>query len=107
MTYNDAPVRKHPSIDRRARALLAAIEAGGEPDDIFLTQPLADALGVSTQFLEIGRMASSPYGPPAIKIGACAGYRRADVCAWLRERAEFFESTHAPQVTRPSVRIIA
>jgi hypothetical protein len=105
MTHN-APVRKHPSLDRRARSLLAVIEAGGEPDDIFLTSPLADALGVSAQFLEIGRMALYSYGPPAIKIGACAGYVRADVCKWLRERAEFFESTHTPQVARPSVRII-
>jgi hypothetical protein len=100
------PQRKH-MIDRRARSLLTVIEAAGEPDDVFLTEALADTLNCSPQFLEIGRMASYNYGPPFIRIGASVGYRRSDVCDWLRSRAEFFESLHPAQISRPSVRIIA
>ena len=99
------PQRKH-QIDRRARSLLATLE-DGEPDDIFLTEALAATLGCSPQFLEIGRMETYAYGPAFVRIGASVGYRREDVCKWLRTRAAFFEASHPSRIARPAVRIIS
>ena len=79
--------RRH-HLDRRAETL--AEIGSGAPDDLLSTRDLAAWLGVSTQFLEIGRHRS--YGPKFVKIGpARIRYRRADVLAWLEERT--FAST--------------
>jgi predicted DNA-binding transcriptional regulator AlpA len=80
-------LRKH-HLDRRA-STLAEIGAGA-PDDLLPTKAVADWLGVSSQFLEIGR--HKGYGPKFVRIGpARIRYRRADVLAWLEERT--FAST--------------
>ena len=79
--------RKH-HLDRRA-SMLAEI-GHGQPDDLLSTRAVADWLGVSVQFLEIGRHRG--YGPRFIRIGpARIRYRRADVLAWLGDRT--FAST--------------
>ena len=76
-----APQTHH--LDRRAHHL---IETGdGSPDDLFSTRDLADWLGVSTQFLEIGR--SKGFGPRHVVVSPRRiRYRRSDILAWLDER---------------------
>ena len=79
--------RKH-HLDRRA-SMLAEIGAGA-PDDLLTTRDVAEWLGVSVQFLEIGRHRG--YGPKFVRIGpARIRYRRSDVLAWLEDRT--FAST--------------
>jgi hypothetical protein len=70
-------------LDRRADQIA---EFGiGDADDLLSTIDVARWLGVSHQWLEIGR--SSGYGPPYIRVAARrVRYRRADVLAWLKER---------------------
>jgi predicted DNA-binding transcriptional regulator AlpA len=80
------PQRHH--LDRRA-SMLAELGAG-PPNDLLPTRAVADWLGVSVQFLEIGRHRG--YGPKFVRIGpARIRYRRADVLTWLDERT--FAST--------------
>ena len=78
---DDTNPQKH-HLDRRAASLIAAGE--GPADDLLTTEALAEWLGTSTQFLEIGRC--KEYGPRFIKIGSRVRYRRSDVLAWLDER---------------------
>jgi predicted DNA-binding transcriptional regulator AlpA len=81
-----SPRRHH--LDRRASTL--AEVSHGAPDDLLSTRAVAEWLGVSVQFLEIGRHRG--YGPKFVRIGpARIRYRRADVLAWLEERT--FAST--------------
>ena len=69
---------------------MIAEAAQGAPDDLLSTRAVAEWLGVSIQFLEIGRHRG--YGPKFVRIGpARIRYRRADVLAWLEERT--FAST--------------
>jgi predicted DNA-binding transcriptional regulator AlpA len=72
-------------IDKRADALIPAV---GEDDDQLLKTPeAAKLLGVSVQWLEIGR--SKGFGPPFIRMGArFVRYRKDSLRAWLKERAE-------------------
>ncbi len=85
-TTNPCPRSHH--LDRHAHRL-AEIGAGA-PDDLLSTNSVAEWLGVSKQFLEIGR--HKGYGPKFVRIGpARIRYRRADVLAWLEERT--FAST--------------
>jgi predicted DNA-binding transcriptional regulator AlpA len=71
------------NLDRRADAIVAS--TAGAPDDLLSTRETSDWIGVSTQWLEIGR--SGGYGPPFIRVAPrCVRYRRGDVLAWLRER---------------------
>ena len=75
------PPRHH--IDRRAGALLN--KESGSPDDLLSTSEVAEWLGVSTQFLEIGRVKN--YGPKFCKLSTRrVRYLRSDVRAWLAER---------------------
>ena len=53
------PIRHH--LDRRAADLAQEGAAAGEPDDLLTTTEVAEWLGLSTQWLEIGR--SRGYGP--------------------------------------------
>jgi predicted DNA-binding transcriptional regulator AlpA len=79
--------RKH-HLDRRA-STLAEVSAGA-PDDLLSTKEVAEWLGVSVQFLEIGR--SRGYGPKFVRLGpGRIRYRRVDVLTWLEERT--FAST--------------
>ena len=74
--------RRH-HLDRRAHALIASTTGG--PDDLLSTRETADWLGLSTQWLEIGR--SYGYGPAFVRVSPrCLRYRRGDVLKWLTER---------------------
>jgi hypothetical protein len=68
-------------IDKRAGKLAAEV---GSDDDLLNTTALAEWLGVSTQWVEIGR--SKNFGPPFQLLGSLIRKRRGAVKAWLRER---------------------
>jgi hypothetical protein len=75
------PLRHH--LDRRAQALVES--ARGDNDELLTTRETADWIGVSTQWLEIGR--SKDYGPRFVRVSPrCIRYRRGDVVEWLRAR---------------------
>jgi predicted DNA-binding transcriptional regulator AlpA len=70
-------------LDRRAGELAVV---AGDDDDLLDTRQLAAWLGVSPQWIEIGR--TREYGPKFLKLGPrMIRYRRSDVIAWLRKRA--------------------
>jgi Clp amino terminal domain, pathogenicity island component len=74
------PKRLH--LDRRAPTL-AAVE--GDDDELLTTQQEADWLGVSPQWLEIGRVRG--YGPPFERLGPkIIRYSRGKTRRWLNER---------------------
>ena len=82
MTEPNIPHLHH--LDKRADSIAASIAA--LPDDT-LPKPadLACWLGVSIQFLAIGR--TRGYGPPFVRLSATAvRYRVSDVRTWLTER---------------------
>lgn len=80
------PTRHH--LDRRALELLE--DGAGDADDLLSTSEVAEWLGVSTQWLEIGR--SAGYGPPFLRLSAKRiRYQRGAVRKWLSERA--YQST--------------
>jgi predicted DNA-binding transcriptional regulator AlpA len=71
-------------LDRRADRIVGA-DIGAD-DELLSTRQIADWLGVSTQWVEIGR--SKNYGPPFRKISArCIRYLRGDVLKWLKARS--------------------
>lgn len=79
------PARGMHHIDRRADQVLAAVPTSDD-DQLLSTVELSRLLGVSIQWLEIGR--TRGYGPPFTKLGErCVRYRRGDVREWLAERA--------------------
>jgi hypothetical protein len=86
-----APNRHH--LDRRARQLLAAEPPGIGHNDpplsdeaLLTTTQVAAWLGVSIQWLEIGRVRG--YGPRFVRLSPrCIKYRVGDVREYLRERA--------------------
>jgi hypothetical protein len=71
-------------LDKHADSIATAIAA--LPDDILLKPAdLACWLGVSIQFLSIGR--TRGYGPAFVRLSPTAvRYRASDVRAWLTER---------------------
>ncbi len=80
-------------LDRRA-AEIADKGRQGDPDDLLTTQEEADWLGVSRQWLEIGR--SKGYGPPFDRIGPRhIRYRRGLTIEWLDERTHHCTSEYA------------
>src|SRR5690242_17598948 len=78
-----SPQKHH--LDKRALDLIEAANAGA--DDALLSTPVtAGWLGVSDQWLEIGR--HHGWGPPFIRLSPRRiRYRVGDVKEWLRERA--------------------
>jgi predicted DNA-binding transcriptional regulator AlpA len=85
-TPQNAPVRHH--IDRRANTIVAA--NSGTDDELLTTRATADWLGISCEWLEIGR--SKNYGPKFTRLSSrVIRYRRGDVLDWLKARA--FAST--------------
>jgi hypothetical protein len=79
---NVLPKRHH--IDRRASKIATDIDV--DNDALVSTRELADQLGISTQWLEIGRHRG--YGPTFVKLGPrCIRYRWRDVVTWLGERS--------------------
>ena len=76
-------MQKH-HLDRRA-AEIAEKGRQGDPDELLTTQEEADWLGVSRQWLEIGR--SKGYGPPFVRVGPRhIRYVRRWTIKWLEER---------------------
>jgi predicted DNA-binding transcriptional regulator AlpA len=76
---------KRYHIDRRA-AVVADLLINGDPDEALNTRDAARLLGVSTQFLEIGRGRGT--GPKFTRLSPrMIRYLRGDLVAWLRERA--------------------
>jgi hypothetical protein len=72
-------------IDRRAGQLLDRLNDDLEDDSLLSTLQCANWLGVSVQFLEIGRIKG--YGPPAVNIAPrVIRYRKNSVLKWLVER---------------------
>lgn len=73
------------NLDRRAVALIDAANEGSD-DELLDTPRTAVWLGVSPEWLEIGR--SKGWGPPFIKLSPRRiRYRRGNVKQWLAERA--------------------
>jgi predicted DNA-binding transcriptional regulator AlpA len=77
------PIRHH--LDRRAAELAQEGAAAGEADDLLNTSEVAEWLGISLQWLEIGR--SKGYGPRFVRLSPRrVRYLRSSVMEWLRER---------------------
>lgn len=69
-------------IDRRAHRL---VDVGFHPEEMLATKEVAAWLGVSIQFLEIGR--TRGYGPKFKRItDKMIRYRCGDVLDWLESR---------------------
>lgn len=88
------PVPKAHHLDSRADEI-AAKGSGGDPHELLRQVAVAAWLGVSMQWLEIGRHAG--YGPPFIRIGRMVRYRRSDVIAWLDSRLHQCTSEYSKQ----------
>ena len=87
-----APPKRH-HIDRRATDLVAA-SSSRDPDDLLSTQQVAGWIGVSEQFLEIGRHRG--YGPKFVKVSPRrVRYRRGDVLSWLEQRTHASTAEYA------------
>jgi predicted DNA-binding transcriptional regulator AlpA len=72
-------------LDRRAGQLRAEGEAEGAPDDLLTVREVAAWLGMSEQWLALGRRKG--YGPVFIRLSPQdIRYRRSAVLQWLRER---------------------
>ncbi len=75
-------------LDRRAAEIIANTE--GADDDLLSTRSVAIWLGVSEEWVEIGR--SKGYGPPFIRLGPRRiRYHRRTILDWLAARS--FTST--------------
>ena len=80
-------------LDRRA-AEIAEKGRHRDPTDLLTTQEEAAWLGVSTQWLEIGRAKS--YGPPFERLGPRhIRYRVSRTIKWLDERVHRCTSEYA------------
>jgi predicted DNA-binding transcriptional regulator AlpA len=79
------PQRHH--LDRRA----GNIACDGPDDELLNTKTVAALLGVSRQWLEIGRSKrknGEPYGPPFLRLAPqVIRYRRSAVKEWLTKRS--------------------
>ncbi len=83
------PALKSPKhhLDRRADMIIAQGNTLDGADDLLTTAQTATWLGVSVQFLEIGRSKGS-YGPPhGVLAPRVIRYRRDAVNEWLWERS--------------------
>lgn len=79
---NDAPTKHH--LDRRAHKLVDE-DAGASDDDLLTTLEVATWLGISTQWLEIGRMKG--YGPQFTRVAPRSiRYTRGNVRKYLKSR---------------------
>jgi predicted DNA-binding transcriptional regulator AlpA len=82
MTTFDIPRTHH--LDKRS-AHLDQFIASGDPDQLLSTKQVAELIGMSVSWLEIGRCAG--FGPPFLKLGPrMVKYRRADLVRWIRSR---------------------
>jgi len=88
MSTKTKPAKLKHHLDRRADTIIAQGDLlDGSADDLLTTAQTATWLGVSTQFLEIGR-SKGAYGPPHVVLAPrVIRYRRDEVNQWLRERS--------------------
>lgn len=83
MSTRPGPRKDTHHIDKRAHLIANASKSGA--DDLLTTIEVAAWIGVSVQFLEIGR--GKGYGPRFKKISPrCVRYLRSDVLDWLKSR---------------------
>lgn len=74
---------KRHNLDRSAADLAAS--ADGSPDDLLTSSDVAEWLGMSVSWLEIGR--HKGYGPRFTRLShSRVRYRRSDVLEWLDKR---------------------
>ena len=102
-----APGRRH-HLDRRAADLAAEGAAAGEADELLDTTEVSEWLGISVEWVEIGR--SRGYGPAFVRLSPRrVRYRRSDVLAWLAERthASAREYDTGTAGRRPGSRLVA
>jgi predicted DNA-binding transcriptional regulator AlpA len=79
------PARRTHHLDRRAGALLNSEQASGDADYLLTTTEVSEWLGMSTQFLTIGRHRG--FGPPFVTLSArMVRYRRGAIREWLEQR---------------------
>jgi hypothetical protein len=91
------PKRHH--FDPHAEGLAQNI-ADGDPDDLLTPQYVASKLGVSVQWLELGR--AKGYGPPHRQLSKrMPRYQRAETVAWLRSRPKGKPKTPPPTEPPP------
>ena len=84
------PPRKF-HLDKRIDSI---VDAPGGDDDLLTAAEVAAWLGVSVQWVDIGR--SEGYGPPFQKLGdRLVRYHRAKVKAWLLARTHYSTSEYA------------
>ena len=83
------PTCQRHQLDRRASQILATTDDILDNDDNLLTtKQVAKWLGMSDQWLEIGR--GKGYGPPYVRLSERGvRYKRSDVINWLKERSRF------------------
>jgi predicted DNA-binding transcriptional regulator AlpA len=92
-------MRSH-HLDKRAGGIAAAA-AGEDEDELLTTAQVAEWLGVSEPWLEIGR--SKNWGPPFVKLTPrLVRYLRSAVLAWLHERTH--RCTKEYTTKKPSTR---
>jgi hypothetical protein len=78
------PTATRHHLDPRAGLIVHEAPAGDD-DTLIDTVSTARWLGVSTQFLELGRCKG--YGPDFIRLSArCVRYRKGAVLTWLKSR---------------------
>jgi hypothetical protein len=86
-------------IDKRARDLIEAANEGTD-DDLLNTPRTAVWLGVSPEWLEIGR--SKGYGPPFLRLAPRrVRYHRGTVKLWLLERSHASTAEYETTGGRP------
>jgi hypothetical protein len=80
---NKTPSRLH--LDKRVETILANPGEGSNDDDLLTSIQVANWLGVSPQWVELGRHKN--YGPPFVRIAPnVVRYKRNVVIAWLKDR---------------------
>jgi hypothetical protein len=84
------PALRRLHLDKRAAKLVAELEQQeADPDQLLTTQQTAAIIGMSDQWLEVGRIKG--YGPRYIRLAPkIIRYRRGDLRAWLKQRARMF-----------------
>ena len=91
-------------LDRRVEAIISSVGEGSD-DDLLTTLQIANWLGTSTQWVELGR--AKGYGPPFMKIAAqVVRYRRSAVIAWLKDREYARTSEYTADRRRKKARVM-
>ena len=86
------------NLDKRALDLIEAANEGGD-DELMSTPRVAVWLGVSPEWLEIGR-STGRWGPPYLRLSPRRiRYHRASVKKWLLERAHRSTAEYAGETT--------